>query len=219
MPRLWLCQADRRDDLGHPNGGHRAGHEAPAGAFRGHRRGPLAPGLYVRHVPAGDLVACVIDLAVVDRVLQDGAGRHAPPFGGGDEDRRAVGVVDPELEQQLGRPVPAVAQDGADHVLALAQIGGDVVRRREHTMVVRRWGGIQHVIAHDVAVEVEFVVPQACDVGASPCDGLVDQETASGIERPTTRPAGIAQPLGLPVFGRHQAHLEPSRLAHRARRA
>ena len=120
-----------------------------------------------------------------------------------------------------GRVVPAVAQHGADRVLALLQSVGHVVGDVQRSLVVAGEGRIEHVIADLAAVEMQFVEAQAAHADGGRADRLLDLERlakhgARGRLRPLDVEGqflGVRDPFRLPLGRIENAHRPKGRLA------
>ncbi len=138
----------------------------------------VEPGL----VPPVDLESGVVGLPLVEVGGEERAGGRPPVFVGGDHVGGAVVVGDLELGEQaepfavdVAQHVPleeaappAVGHDRAEHVLAVGQQRGDVVRVVADPVGVARPAGRQHVIADDHPVEVDAVHAGRRDVRGAP---------------------------------------------------
>ena len=151
--------------------------ERPARPGR-HRRG--RPGAVVETglLPAGLFEAGVVVLPAPDRREQDRPARHAPALAAHHRRRRAVRVLDGEVEDQLriavgvvelgeaarlgraGDVVHAVAEGDAERVGAPAQVCGDVVGGVEDGRPVVGPSRHQHIVRHLFSVDVQLVEPQ-----------------------------------------------------------
>ena len=187
----------------------------------------------IRRTPVGDLLLRLDQFAAVAAAgalaqRSDVAGPRLPSGVGGDG--QGGGPV--EREVQLGldhrtadarvlehaeRPTPAQPQ--TDAVLALDEVLGDVVGQVQPALAVVRDRRAEHVVAHLLAVHVEFVITQGADVGRGRGRDLLQRD---GLAQPGERPLVVlhpvrADPLAAPVGRRERSHGERRRLRSTAR--
>ena len=72
--------------------------------------------------------------------------------------------------------VPAVAQHNAQSIVTRPEPRRDVICRIQDALVIDGEGRVENVITHLVAVDPQFVVPEAADVHAGRRDGFVQLE-------------------------------------------
>ena len=200
-----------------------------------HRR-PVGVGEAGR-APAGLLEPRVVGLAHVEVGGEDRAGGGPPLVVGPDRLDAPVGVLDAELAQEPQRftehvpavapgevaAVPAVAQRGADRVVARAQERRHVVRLVLEPLAVARPARGEALVADAAAVDLELVEPVARHVGPRGAELPAHREGPAQHRRGLRLLHVLVQrgldPARLPVAGGEEARLEPRRGAPRGRAA
>ena len=228
LPGRGLEDRDRADLLDTTNG--RPGRsDEDALALIDDADAPPVAVVGARRSPAEPLEPGVVGLAHVDVRVENRAGRGPPGLVRAHDLHPAVLVRDAQLEEErqpvsvdvpgVSPPhvaaVPPVTEHGADHVLAGAELIGDVVGLVLETVTVARPPGCEQLVSHGCAVDLHLVEAEAGHVGPGGLHGTVDREgRAQHRSRLGLRDVllGVGRdPAGLPVLGSQQAHL-PVRL-------
>ncbi len=123
----------------------------------------------------------------------------------------------PAFFEHAERPTPAQPQ--TDAVLTLDETTGDVVGQVQPAFAVVRDRRAEHVVAHLLAVHVQFVIAQGADVGRSRGWDLVQRDR---LAQPGERPLVVlhpirADPRAAPVGRRERSHAERRRCRSTAR--
>ncbi len=117
-------------------------------------------------VPAGNLLARVIGLAVVQALLDNRACAPPPAFVGGDGLGCPVFIFDVQVQPGRARTgPPAVAHHESRRVRAFPEQSGHVISTVECPFPVHRVARVEHVVPHALPVEIQLVVTQARRVG------------------------------------------------------
>ncbi len=176
-PGLGLSDLNRLEDLHALDGRSALGGQTTSRAFTDGRGQPLRVAI-ARLQPAGPLQPCVIVLTSEDARKHDRPLGPAPGFVGNDCGERAIGIVDPQLQNRFGRAMRAgeldvappfdivhtIAQHEPQGIVALPELRGHIVTRIETRLPVIRPTGIEETVANLPPVQEQIVEPQSADV-------------------------------------------------------
>ena len=208
-----LAHGDRAQLLGHADRLRALGDQRGLIARARAHEGPVAV-VVARVGPAAELATGVVVLAVQQVRIADRPGRRAPPLVARHHVERPVLVLDVQLAQQLGMGavvragaleveaheprVPAVAHDRRQHVGALAEQPGHVVRGVLDPLAVVGPAGGQHRVPDARAVDVQLDDPASGGVEHGAADRGARVERASQVgSRAAALEHDVGGPLGL----------------------
>ena len=219
-----LEDLDRPDLLDPPDRRPRGGDESGRDRLSLDDRRPVGVRV-ARGAPARALQAGVVGLAVVDVRAADRPRRRLPRVVRPHGHDAAVRVLDPDLAPQgeaiavdrapVGpgeeAAVPAVAQGGADRVLAGAQLPRDVVGLVLEAVVVARPARREELVPHALPVDLQLVEAEARHVRARRLHGALHREGPAqhrrGLRRLRGHVAARLDEAGRPVLGLQEPHL------------
>ena len=232
--RTWLGEPLRRQLLLRPDRHAPAGHQGGLGrreqpGGRPHRI--IEP----RFAPPAHLQPRVVVLAIVEVGAQNRPRGRLPRFVSRDPRPAAIRMLDFDLHQQrelLAIPespaesadaagVPAVAEDRANGVLALAEVVGDVVGRDLDAPAVVGPARREAVASHAPAVEVQLEHAARRHICPGPDDAPSKHERPAQMRAGPSRLQRTSDPRGPPVGLAQESHFKRGRFApvrHLARR-
>ena len=178
------------DDLAHAaHGGADAGDELDGMIGRADDDGLPAAVIVTGLRPGAELQAGIVGLAVEEIAFKNRAGGGFPRSIGAEGERGAILQNDFETGEEVGtipvdlaaKPadgaaVPAVAEDGAERILALSQKRGDIVGLVLDALLIIGPAGGEDFISDASAIDLAFVETERGDDELGGADGLIEPE-------------------------------------------